>query len=97
MYRIEYPFALGTQHGLDGMPEAAFAAGVRGHPVCDGLHFIYGIRGIEEYFHVSHKTAQEYKNTFLKPAVNQNGRKICVDADLAMQLFNENEAKKHAK
>lgn len=66
-------------------------------PVIKPRRFIYGIRGIEEYFHVSHKTAQEYKNTFLKPAVNQNGRKICVDADLAMQLFNENEAQKHAK
>lgn len=66
-------------------------------PLLKPRRFIYGIRGIEDYFHVSHKTAQEYKNTFLKPAVNQNGRKICIDADLAMQLFNENEAKKHAK
>lgn len=53
---------------------------------------LYGIRGIEQFFHVSHRTAQEYKNTFLKPAVSQNGRKIVVDADLAMKLFDERRA-----
>lgn len=52
-------------------------------------HFVYGIRGIEKLFNVSHKTAQDYKNTFLKPAVMQCGRKIVVDADLALQLFND--------
>lgn len=52
-------------------------------------HFVYGIRGIERLFNVSHKTAQDYKNTFLKPAVMQCGRKIVVDADLALQLFND--------
>ena len=66
-------------------------------PTLKPVRYIYGIKGIEDFFHVSHKTAQEYKNTFLKPAVNQNGRKICIDADLAMQLFNENEAKKNGK
>lgn len=66
-------------------------------PFLKPKRYIYGIRGIEDYFHVSHKTAQAYKNTFLKPAVNQNGRIICIDADLAMQLFNENEAKKNGK
>ena len=50
---------------------------------------VYGIKGIEKLFSVSHKTAQQYKDTFLKPAVMQNGRKIVVDADLAMKLFKE--------
>ncbi len=66
-------------------------------PIAKPKRYIYGIKGIEDYFHVSHKTAQRFKNTFLKPAVNQNGRVICIDADLAMQLFNENEAQKHAQ
>ena len=52
-------------------------------------NLVYGIRGIEKLFNVSHKTAQQYKDTFLKPAVMQNGRKIVVDADLAMKLFKE--------
>lgn len=52
-------------------------------------NLVYGIRGIEKLFNVSHKTAQDYKNTFLKPAVMQCGRKIVVDADLALKLFNE--------
>lgn len=50
---------------------------------------IYGLRGISELFHVSHKTAQKYKDTFLKPAVKQNGRKIVTNADYALKLFND--------
>ena len=50
---------------------------------------VYGIKGIEGLFNVSHKTAQQYKDTFLKPAISQKGRKIVVDADLAMKLFKE--------
>ena len=52
-------------------------------------NYDYGLRGIQQLFGVSHKTAQEYKDTFLRPAVMQNGRKIVVDADLAMELFNK--------
>lgn len=52
---------------------------------------VYGIHGIEKLFNVSHKTAQHYKDTFLKPAVMQNGRKIVVDADMAMKLFKEHQ------
>ena len=48
---------------------------------------VYGLKGIEDLFHVSHKTAQKYKDGFLKPAVKQNGRKIITDADYAMELF----------
>ena len=54
---------------------------------------VYGLHGIETLFGVSHKTAQMYKDTFLAPAVKQNGRKIVVDADLAMELFNERRTK----
>ena len=49
---------------------------------------VYGLRGISELFNVSLVTAQKYKNTFLAPAVSQRGRKIAVDADLALELFN---------
>ena len=54
---------------------------------------VYGLRGIETLFGVSHKTAQMYKDTFLAPAVKQNGRKIVVDADLALELFNQHKGK----
>jgi len=54
---------------------------------------VYGLHGIENLFGVSHKTAQLYKDTFLAPAVKQNGRKIVVDADYAMELFNERRSK----
>lgn len=51
--------------------------------------FVYGLRGISELFKVSHTTAQKYKNTFLQPAITQRGRKIIVDVDAALQLFND--------
>lgn len=52
--------------------------------------YVYGLRGIRSLFNVSHATAQRYKDTFLKPAVEQRGRNIRVDANLARQLFDEN-------
>ena len=56
-------------------------------------NLVYGIRGIEKLFGVSHKTAQYYKDHLIKEAVMQNGRKIVVDADLALKLFNDRRAK----
>lgn len=53
------------------------------------IHYVYGLAGIQNLFGVSHVTAQKYKNTFLRPAVSQNGRKLVINADLAMQLFAE--------
>lgn len=50
---------------------------------------VYGLDGIRELFHCSHKQAQYYKDNVIKEAVSQNGRKIVVDADLALKLFNE--------
>ena len=50
---------------------------------------VYGLRGIRELFGVSHLTAQRYKDGIIKEAVHQNGRKIVVDADLALKLFDE--------
>lgn len=51
--------------------------------------YVYGLRGIRGLFNCSHATAQRYKDTIIKAAVSQNGRKIIVDADLALELFNE--------
>ena len=55
--------------------------------------YVYGIKGIEELFGCSHATAQHYKDTILADAVTQNGRKIVVDVELAMQLFGQNKKK----
>ncbi len=49
----------------------------------------YGLRAIGEMFDVSHVTAQRYKDTFLKPAIEQRGRKIRIDVALAQKLYNE--------
>ncbi len=50
---------------------------------------VYGLAGIQRLFNVSHVTAQRYKNTFLAPAVSQQGRKIIVDAEKAIRLFQD--------
>lgn len=65
-----------------------FSASAHNAGANSAKNYIYGLRGIQRLFSVSHKTAQAYKDTFLQPAVKQNGRKIVVDADLAMDLFN---------
>ena len=53
----------------------------------------YGLRGIQELFHCSHKQAQFYKDHIISQAVMQHGRKIVVDADLALKLFDERRKK----
>lgn len=60
-------------------------------------HKLYGVVGIERFFGVSHKTAQQWKDSWLKPAWKQRGRKIVVDAELAMKLFEKNEKKENLK
>ena len=49
--------------------------------------YVYGLKGIQSLFHCSHLTAQRYKDGFLKPAVMQQGRKIIIDVELAVELF----------
>lgn len=49
---------------------------------------VYGLRGIENLFNISHKKAQEWKDTWLAPAIWQCGRKIITDADYAFKLYN---------
>lgn len=49
--------------------------------------YVYGLRGIMQLFHVSNMTAQRYKKGILKDAVRQYGRKIVVDVDKALELF----------
>jgi len=49
---------------------------------------VYGLSGIRKLFNVSHATAYRYKETIIKDAVSQRGRKIVIDADKALELFN---------
>lgn len=52
-----------------------------------GKRYIYGLKGIQDLFGVCHLTTRRYKDGFLALACIQNGRKIIVDADMAMDLF----------
>jgi hypothetical protein len=67
----------------------ALAKGEAGKTPESAKRYVYGLRGIRELFNVSHVTAQQYKNTFLAEAVMQRGRKIVVDADKAMELYQQ--------
>ena len=58
-----------------------------------GKRYVYGLKGIQELFNVCHATAQKYKDGILKDAVSQSGRKIVVDVDKALELFNSRKRK----
>ncbi|EHO07746.1 MULTISPECIES: DUF3853 family protein [Myroides] len=52
--------------------------------------YVYGIRGIAELFGCSISTANKIKKEGkIKKAILQYGRKIIVDAELALELFSK--------
>ena len=54
-------------------------------------NYVYGLKGIEQLFNCSTTTAWRIKNSeWIKPAISQVGRKIVVDADLALELAHQN-------
>ena len=54
-------------------------------------NLVYGLEGIKTIFGCSTTTAWRIKNSeWIRPAISQVGRKIVVDADLALELANEN-------
>lgn len=79
---------------LSMVPAAQQAEAAPSH---DGPTFtgriIYGVNGIERFFNISHKTASQWKKTWLQPAIKQEGRKIMMDAEYALKLYGQ----KHAK
>lgn len=52
--------------------------------------YVYGIVGIARLLGVSRATAQRYKDTFLKPAILQCGRKIVANKSEVLDLFAKN-------
>ena len=53
----------------------------------NGTRYVSGLKGLQRLFNCSHLPAQRYKDTFLKPAVMQQGRKIVIDVEQAVELF----------
>jgi hypothetical protein len=86
LYDDTTPIAALTVADLRQLIRETSAASAANSPRTSG-HYVYGLRGIQQLFGVSHKTAQEYKDGLIKDAVRQNGRKIIVDADYAVELF----------
>ena len=58
-------------------------------PEQDEKCYIHGLRGIQQLFGVSHKTAQAWKNTWLAPACSQLGKTIIIDRNKAVELFEQ--------
>ena len=60
--------------------------------VVDGFNerdHIFGLRGLRVFLQVSWSTAQRWKNTFLKPAILRDGRKLVLDKAKTMELFDK--------
>lgn len=56
-----------------------------------GKKYVYGIAGIAQIFNCSMTTANRIKASGrIDKAISQTGRIIVVDADLALELFNNN-------
>ena len=55
--------------------------------------YVYGIKGIADLLHVSKATAQKFKDGVLRGAVMQQGRTIVVDAEKAIELFEQSSKK----
>lgn len=48
--------------------------------------WLFGMKEIANFFGVSIPTAQNYKQTWLKPAISQRGRKIWLNTRIAKEL-----------
>lgn len=60
-------------------------------PTAPEKRFVYGIAGIAQVFNCSMTTANRIKASGrIDRAIMQNGRIIVVDADLALELYNNN-------
>lgn len=62
--------------------------------VHDEVRFVYGINGLAELLNCSKATAQKIKNSgVIDRAVSQFGRKIMINAGLALELIQNNKDK----
>lgn len=55
----------------------------------DAKEYLFGLRGIQQEFGISHKCAQAWKNTWLAPAIEQNGKVILCDKAMAHELLKQ--------
>lgn len=54
----------------------------------DWPNYMKGLSAIEEIFQVSTRTAWKWKNSWLSPAISQQGKTIVVNTAKAIELFN---------
>lgn len=57
---------------------------------------LYNGRDVENFFHISHKTASQWVNGWMAPAVKRQGcRKYIVDAEYALKLYDRRKSDKN--
>lgn len=73
---------------VQAQPQPAAAVEAKEGPTFTG-RLVYGIKGIADLFDVCNKTASEWKKSWLKPAIKQEGRKIMTDVEYALKLYGQ--------
>ena len=73
---------------VQAQPQPAAAAETKEGPTFTG-RLVYGINGIADLFDVCNKTASEWKKSWFKPAIKQEGRKIMTDVEYALKLYGQ--------
>lgn len=59
-------------------------------PLKTKREYVYGIIGIANLLGCSKSKVSRIKDTILKPAIIKNGRSIIGDAELLLELYNQN-------
>lgn len=49
--------------------------------------YLYGVEAIAKHFNISKRTVQNYKKTWLAPAISKRGRHVQLDIQKADELF----------
>jgi hypothetical protein len=93
---LQKPVAMMTGEELVFMLKHSLPSSeTKSSPADSGEHFVYGINGIAKLFGCSVPTANRIKKSgVINDAITQVGRKIVVEAQLALKLVKEAEAKK---
>lgn len=53
--------------------------------------YVFGVAGIRSLLHVGTNKAIALKNSVIREAVSQHGRKIIVDAEKALELYSKSQ------
>lgn len=93
MINKETPLAMLTIGQLDEFLDAKFKANQK---TTSPKKYVYGLEGICSLFNCRLNKAQELKKGVIRDAVIQHGRKIMVDVEKALELYEASKEKNNA-